>query len=53
MARDDFDDDGYVSITKDEYESLKEDSEFLANLRAAGVDNWDGYYYGYGEREDW
>jgi hypothetical protein len=32
-----------VTISKEEYESLLEDSQFLAALRAAGVDNWDGY----------
>lgn len=34
-----------VTITKDEYESLLEDSNFLCALESAGVDNWDGYDY--------
>lgn len=34
-----------IEITIDEYENLKEDSVFLDALRAAGVDNWDGYDY--------
>ena len=34
-----------VTITKEEYDELKEDSEFLGQLRAAGVDNWEGYEY--------
>ena len=32
-----------ISITVIEYERLKADAEFLDALRAAGVDNWDGY----------
>lgn len=36
-----------VTISTVEYEGLKRDSNFLANLEAAGVDNWDGYHYGY------
>lgn len=32
-----------VSITEKEYKQLKEDSNFLDCLRAAGVDNWEGY----------
>jgi hypothetical protein len=45
MARDDFDDDGYVSITKEEYEYLKERESWLGYLEMAGVDNWGGYDY--------
>lgn len=37
--------DGWL-LTDKEYKSLVEDSEFLANLHAAGVDNWEGYHYG-------
>jgi hypothetical protein len=32
-----------VQIPKNEYDELLEDSKFLAALRSAGVDNWDGY----------
>jgi hypothetical protein len=32
-----------VTITKEEYEQLIEDSEFLACLEMMGVDNWCGY----------
>lgn len=32
-----------VTIPKKEYDELIKDSEFLNALRAAGVDNWDGY----------
>lgn len=32
-----------VTITQEEYSELLEESQFLAALRAAGVDNWDGY----------
>lgn len=45
-----------VTIPKEEYESLLEDSEFLSALRAAGVDNWSGYHYAclevYGEEDE-
>lgn len=32
--------------------SLEEDSEFLAKLRAYGVDNWDGYGMWLDDEED-
>lgn len=32
-----------VTIFKEEYEELLEDSKFLEALMAAGVDNWEGY----------
>lgn len=38
-----------ITISMEEYNRLLADSEFLANLRAAGVDNWEGYHYGYGD----
>ncbi|CAD2254848.1 hypothetical protein QSH46_021785 [Xanthomonas arboricola pv. juglandis] len=34
-----------VTITRARYVELLEDEEFLSALRAAGVDNWDGYDY--------
>jgi len=34
-----------VTIPKEEYESLLQDSQFLEALRANGVDNWEGYHY--------
>lgn len=34
-----------VVISKDEYESLVEDADFLGCLEAVGVDNWSGYDY--------
>lgn len=39
-------------LTDHEYATLVADSKFLENLRDAGVDNWDGYHYGYGNDED-
>ena len=36
-----------VTITKEEYDQLQEDSRFLDCLRAAGVDNWEGYDYAF------
>ena len=32
-----------VTISKEEYESLKRDAEVLRALEGAGVDNWEGY----------
>lgn len=32
-----------VTISKKEYDSLREDSRFLTALESAGVDNWSGY----------
>jgi hypothetical protein len=37
--------DEMISIKRSEYDELLEDSAFLNALRAAGVDNWDGYDY--------
>lgn len=34
-----------VTITQEEHETLMEDREFLRALKAAGVDNWEGYDY--------
>ena len=41
-----------VTITKREYESLKEDAEWLACLEGAGVDNWSGIDYAYELRDE-
>lgn len=35
-----------------EFKELVEDSEFLQNLRDAGVDNWEGYHYGWSGYEE-
>jgi hypothetical protein len=32
-----------VTISKKEYDNLKENSDFLECLEACGVDNWGGY----------
>jgi hypothetical protein len=34
-----------VTITQDEYDELLQDQKFLDALRAAGVDNWEGYEF--------
>jgi len=34
-----------ITISKKEYESLKEDARWLQCLENAGVDNWEGYDY--------
>ncbi len=37
-------------LSEQEYDSWQQaeaDSDFLQNLRSAGVDNWDGYHYGW------
>jgi hypothetical protein len=36
-----------VTISKKEYESLKEDALWLRYLERAGVDNWEGISYAY------
>jgi hypothetical protein len=36
---------GTVTITQKEYAELVKDSNFLACLQDAGVDNWSGYDY--------
>lgn len=42
-----------VTITKAKYDQLLEDSEFLAALEAAGVDNWEGYEFAcQGDKDD-
>lgn len=33
-----------IMITRQRYEQLVQDSEFLRCLKACGVDNWYGYY---------
>lgn len=32
-----------ITITKEEYDRLEKDSEWLSCLEAAGVDNWIGF----------
>jgi hypothetical protein len=34
-----------VTITREEYDALLQDSKFLQALEAAGVDNWEGYSF--------
>lgn len=34
-----------VTVSKDCYQELFDDSVFLGFLRGAGVDNWDGYSF--------
>jgi len=34
-----------ITISQDEYDQLRRDSEFLECLYSAGVDNWNGYEY--------
>lgn len=41
-----------VTISKKEYDKLVKDSEFLNALKAAGVDNWEGYSYAFELLED-
>ena len=42
-----------ITITKKKYEELSEDSRFLRALRAAGVDNWDGYGIAFDILKEW
>lgn len=39
-------------LTDEEYRELVADSNFLRNLRDAGVDNWEGYHYGWSGYEE-
>lgn len=41
-----------ITITKSEYEDLKEESEWLACLEEAGVDNWEGIDYAHEIRDN-
>lgn len=41
-----------LTIARSHYEHLVKDSEFLARLRAAGVDNWDGYHMGFPDSDE-
>jgi hypothetical protein len=34
-----------VTITREEYDALLNDSKFLRALEAAGVDNWEGFEF--------
>jgi hypothetical protein len=38
---------GIVILTAEEYDDMLDDVEFLKALRAAGVDNWEGYSNAY------
>lgn len=40
---------GTWTLTHEEYQKLKYDSEVLARLKAAGVDNWEGYNVAFDE----
>lgn len=41
-----------ITISQEEYDKLLRDSEFLARLEHAGVDNWEGYEFALEEDED-
>lgn len=43
----------HVLVEKDTYDSLVEDSQWLACLEAAGVDNWNGYDYARDIQKEW
>ncbi len=42
-----------VTIPEDTYEELLDDSQFLDALKAAGVDNWDGYEVAHEILKEW
>lgn len=42
-----------ITIAESEYNQLCRDSQWLAALEAAGVDNWDGYEEAYDILEEW
>ena len=41
-----------VTISKEEYEKLLDDSNFLNKLYAHGVDNWSGFDYAVDDLEE-
>ena len=41
-----------VTISKVWYDFLFDEHEFLERLRAAGVDNWDGYQYAFEDENE-
>ena len=42
-----------ITVSKTVYDQLCEDQAFLDALRAAGVDNWQGYSEAYKILEEW
>lgn len=42
-----------ITITKKEYDSLKESQQWLTCLEDAGVDNWQGIEYAYELKRDY
>jgi len=42
-----------ITITQEQYNELITDQQFLEALRAAGVDNWDGYDYAVEMINEW
>ncbi len=42
-----------VELQRKDYKKLLDDSRLLDALRAAGVDNWDGYDYAQELLEEW
>jgi hypothetical protein len=41
-----------VTIKASRLKCLEERDAFLSRLEAAGVDNWDGYHYGFGDEDE-
>lgn len=46
------DNDGVITISREEYDRLLKDSRFLDKLYAAGVDNWEGFSIACEETEE-
>ena len=44
--------DEHVTLTRAEYDELVDDQNMLRLLRAAGVDNWEGYEFALSEGFD-
>lgn len=42
-----------VEISIEEWEEMENDLAFLSALKAAGVDNWDGYDLAYDILKEW
>jgi hypothetical protein len=42
-----------ITITKEEYDQLCKESDWLSWLEAAGVDNWEGFDEARNMRDEW
>lgn len=45
--------DGTLTISKEDFDSLMADSRLLNTLKAHGVDNWEGWEAAIEEEDEW